>query len=197
MAVSLDFERARGDVVIGVDEAGRGPLAGGVYAAAVTVPLAEAERLAGGAWSGVDDSKRLTERLRAGLAAAVKAAPCCTWAGASASPDEIDRLNILRATHLAMRRAVEDVMRRLGGGAPVSVIVDGNPVEGAIIQLCDEVTCAFQPTDANGVATFSVEAQKVYDVHVLKAPEGYAPDDGVYKTLDTYSDVNIFLEKAA
>lgn len=75
--------------------------------------------------------------------------------------------------------------------------MDGNPVEGAVIQLCDETTCAFQPTDANGVATFSVEVQKVYDVHVLMAPEGYAPDDGVYKTLDTYSDVNIFLEKAA
>ena len=71
----------------------------------------------------------------------------------------------------------------------------GNPVEGAIIQLCDDVTCAFQPTDADGVAVFSVE-QKVYDVHVLMAPEGYAPDNGVYKTLETYSDVNIFLEEA-
>ena len=75
--------------------------------------------------------------------------------------------------------------------------MDGNPVEGAIIQLCDETTCAFQPTDADGVATFSVEEQKVYDIHVLMAPEGYAPDDGVYNTLDTFSDVNIFLEKAA
>jgi len=75
--------------------------------------------------------------------------------------------------------------------------MDGNPVEGAVIQLCDETTCAFQPTDANGVATFSVEAEKVYDVHVLMAPEGYVPDDDVYKTLDTFSDVNIFLEKAA
>lgn len=74
--------------------------------------------------------------------------------------------------------------------------MDGNPVEGAVIQLCDEVTCAFQPTDASGIATFSVEEQKVYDIHVLMAPEGYAPDDNVYKTLDTYSDVNIFLQKA-
>ena len=75
--------------------------------------------------------------------------------------------------------------------------LNGNPVEGAIIQLCDDVTCAFQPTDANGVAVFSVAEEKAYDVHVLMAPEGYAPDEGVYKTLDTYSDVNIFLEKAA
>ena len=42
-----------------------------------------------------------------------------------------------------------------------------------------------------------MEEQKVHDVHVLMAPEGYVPDDDVYKTLDTYSDVNIFLEKAA
>ena len=46
-------------------------------------------------------------------------------------------------------------------------------------------------------SSFSVEEQKVYDIHVLMAPEGYAPDDGVYNTLDTFSDVNIFLEKAA
>ena len=75
--------------------------------------------------------------------------------------------------------------------------LEGNPVEGAVIQLCDDVTCAFQPTDANGVAVFSVAEEKAYDVHVLMAPEGYAPDEGEYKTLETYSDVNIFLEKAA
>lgn len=75
--------------------------------------------------------------------------------------------------------------------------LNGNPVEGAVIQLCDDVTCAFQPTDVSGVAVFSVAEEKAYDVHVLMAPEGYAPDEGVYKTLETYSDVNIFLEKAA
>ncbi len=75
--------------------------------------------------------------------------------------------------------------------------MDGNPVEGAIIQLCDDVTCAFQPTDAEGTAVFSTGEQKVYDVHVLMVPEGYAPDEGEYKTLDSFSDVNIFLEKAA
>ena len=57
--------------------------------------------------------------------------------------------------------------------------------------------CSFQPTDANGIATFNVEEQKVYDVHVLTAPEGYAPDDGTYNTLDTFSDVSIILDKAA
>ena len=66
---------------------------------------------------------------------------------------------------------------------------------GAIIQLCDETTCAFQPTNADGIATFSTEEQKVYDMHVLKVPEGYAPDQGEYKTMETYSDVSVFLKK--
>ena len=57
MAVSVEYERAAGDFVMGIDEAGRGPLAGGVYAAAVCVPLARAESLLAGAWSGVNDSK--------------------------------------------------------------------------------------------------------------------------------------------
>ena len=72
---------------------------------------------------------------------------------------------------------------------------EGHPVEGAIIQLCDETTCAFQPTNADGIATFSTEEQKVYDMHVLKVPEGYAPDQGEYKTMETYSDVSVFLKK--
>jgi len=73
---------------------------------------------------------------------------------------------------------------------------DGNPVEGAVIQFCDDVTCSFQPTDEGGVASFPVSEQKVYEVHLLTVPEGYKPDANVYNTLDTYSDVNIFLEKA-
>ncbi len=73
---------------------------------------------------------------------------------------------------------------------------DGNPVEGVFIQFCDDTTCAFQSTDANGRAEFSVDVEKVYEVHVLKAPEGYRQDERAYETLDSYSDVNIFLEKA-
>ena len=69
----------------------------------------------------------------------------------------------------------------------------GQPVEGAVIQLCDDVSCAFQKTDANGTATFADKEQKVYDIHVLAVPEGYAEDTNAYKTLDTFSDVNIFL----
>ncbi len=73
---------------------------------------------------------------------------------------------------------------------------DGNPVEGALVQFCDEATCSFQPTDANGLATFAVDEQKVYEVHMLSVPEGYKEDANIYKTEETYSDVNIFLQKA-
>ena len=129
MAVSIECEKTLGDPVVGIDEAGRGPLAGGVYAGAVSVPLALAEELLGGAWKDVNDSKKLCERRRSALAEAIKSTPGCTWAVASASPAEIDRLNILRATHLAMRRAADRVAAELGPDADaVHCIVDGLPV---------------------------------------------------------------------
>ena len=106
-AVSLDFERAfpAGTTVMGIDEAGRGPLAGPVFTAAVSVPLDAAADLLAGPWSAINDSKKLSEKRRDELAEVIKATPSCTWAVASASALEIDQLNILRATHLAMRRA--------------------------------------------------------------------------------------------
>ena len=117
MAVSLEYEKEEGGIVLGIDEAGRGPLVGGVYAAAVSVPLDRAEALLTGDWSEINDSKKLTERKRERLAEVIKATPDCTWAVASASPQEIDRLNILNATHLAMRRAVASVIASLTGAA--------------------------------------------------------------------------------
>jgi ribonuclease HII len=132
MAVTLDHEHDMGDGVMGIDEAGRGPLAGGVYAAAVAVPLAQAARLLDDEWREINDSKKLTERRRARLAETIRTTPGCVWAVASASPAEIDRLNILRATHLAMRRAAEAVAERLAtAGAAVPsprILVDGLPV---------------------------------------------------------------------
>ena len=105
--VSLDFERTfpPGTTVMGIDEAGRGPLAGPVFTAAVSVPLDAAADLLSGSWSAINDSKKLSEKRRDELAEVIKATPSCTWAVASASALEIDQLNILRATHLAMRRA--------------------------------------------------------------------------------------------
>ena len=88
-----------GGEACGIDEAGRGPLAGPVFAAAVV--LGRKARI-----TGLADSKQLTERQRTELAEEIRAR-AMSWAVASASVEEIDALNILRASLLAMRRAVE------------------------------------------------------------------------------------------
>ncbi|MCW1915828.1 ribonuclease HII [Luteolibacter sp. GHJ8] len=93
--------RARGLLVIaGVDEAGRGPLAGPVSAAAVILPPR---------WrcKGLDDSKKLTAKVREGLYAKITADERVHWCVAYAEVEEIDRINILKATHQAMIRAVQ------------------------------------------------------------------------------------------
>jgi len=107
--------RAGRIVVAGVDEAGRGPLAGPVVAAAVVFPAA-CELI-----PGLDDSKRLSPRARARLAILVRERAIAIGVGA-ASVHEIDRLNIRRASILAMRRAVLHL--RL---TPAHVLVDGLP----------------------------------------------------------------------
>ena len=112
-AQQLSLGWAREGLVAGVDEAGRGPLAGPVVAAAVI--LDEAAPIA-----GLADSKVLTERRRDALFDEIRAkALCCCVA--QASVQEIDELNILQATMLAMKRAVEGL--RL---VPARVLVDGN-----------------------------------------------------------------------
>ena len=127
--MTLELEKNAGDPVIGIDEAGRGPLAGPVFAAAVHLPLAAAEKAVGGEWAAVNDSKKLSETKRESLAEIIKATPSCIWSIASASAAEIDRLNILRATHLAMKRAHDEVVAKIGGDpSAVHVLVDGLPV---------------------------------------------------------------------
>ena len=109
--IALDWDRT--GLIAGVDEAGRGPLAGPVVAAAVILD-------ARNPIEGLADSKTLTAARREKLFDQICArALCCSIA--SASVEEIDRLNILQATMLAMRRAVLGL--RL---TPVKVLVDGN-----------------------------------------------------------------------
>lgn len=99
--------------VCGIDEAGCGPLAGPVYAAAVILnPHDPIE--------GLNDSKKLTEKKREALYPQIKER-ALAWAIASASEQEIDELNILQARLLAMRRAVEQLSIR-----PDHALVDGN-----------------------------------------------------------------------
>lgn len=99
-------------VLCGVDEAGRGPLAGPVVAAAVILNPAYPV-------TGIADSKQLSARRREELAAAIRSR-ARAWAVASASVDEIDTLNILGATLLAMQRAVAGL-----AVSPQLVLVDG------------------------------------------------------------------------
>lgn len=116
--VDVPLGRPGGDIrlVCGVDEAGRGPLAGPVYAAAVILDPARPI-------DGLADSKKLSEPRRERLALEIRDR-AAAFGIAFASVEEIDRLNILRATHLAMRRAVEAL-----GGCD-HLLVDGRPVPG-------------------------------------------------------------------
>lgn len=100
-------------LLAGVDEAGRGPLAGPVVAAAVI--LDELQPI-----TGLADSKVLTPQRRAQLDEEIRAKALC-YAVAQASVEEIDRLNILQATLLAMRRAVQGLRLK-----PARVLIDGN-----------------------------------------------------------------------
>ena len=111
----------------------------------------------------------------------------------------IDKLLAGEAAEAVPEAAPEADATANDGGAYRVIVrdADGNPVKGVVVQFCDDTTCSLQKTKADGVATFEVETQKIYDVHVLKVPEGYAATDAVFKTLDTFSDVNITLEKAA
>ena len=105
-------------LVIGVDEAGRGPLAGSVVAAAVAFPL-------GFKIDGLTDSKKLSEKKREDLYSLI--INQCYWAWAQSSSKEIDQINILAATMLAMKRAVDHLQSQLKNKHEVSkILVDGN-----------------------------------------------------------------------
>ncbi|MFM2236085.1 MAG: ribonuclease [Pseudomonadota bacterium] len=102
-------------MIFGVDEAGRGPLAGPVVAAAVLLSKPRP--------SGLDDSKKLTAARRAELEAVIKRR--CQWAVGVVEVDDIDRLNIFGATMLAMTLAVDALSAKLGS-EPMEVLIDGN-----------------------------------------------------------------------
>jgi ribonuclease HII len=111
--------------VAGVDEAGRGPLAGPVVAAAVILPD-------GFELEGLDDSKRLTHEQREGLYVRLTEDASVFFAIAEGTSEEIGQLNILRATHLAMKRSLDGLKEN--GHSPAHALVDGLPVKGLPVE---------------------------------------------------------------
>jgi ribonuclease HII len=107
------FEQRRNSIFAGVDEAGRGPLAGPVIAAAVVMPENHSV-------VGIDDSKKLTEAQREELEAQIKE-QALSWTIGRAEVEEIDDINILHATMLAMKRAVESLTVSID-----CALIDGN-----------------------------------------------------------------------
>ena len=119
----LQYERAlqaKGyRYIVGVDEVGRGPLAGPVVCAAVVMPLADNDLIV-----GVDDSKKLSAKKREQLAKEIKER-AIAYAMVEISEKVIDEINILEATKLGMKQAVEG-LKLPNGEAPEIVLTDGN-----------------------------------------------------------------------
>jgi ribonuclease HII len=137
--IERSLRRAGGPLIAGVDEVGRGSLAGPVVACAIIMPPADR------AIRGVDDSKVLSRDERRRLDVLIRAHALCFALGA-ASAREIDAVNIYQATALAMRRA----LRRLAL-APDHVLVDGKPMRALQVQhtavvhgdaMCFSIACA-------------------------------------------------------
>lgn len=141
----------------GVDEAGRGPLCGAVVVAAVILDPAHPI-------AGLNDSKKLTAKKREVLAEQIRQ-HALAWCVAEASPEEIDRLNILGATMLAMQRAVNGLAVR-----PDEVWVDGN--------RCPELPCATQAIVSGDalveeISAASILAKTVRDAQMLALDAQY------------------------
>lgn len=139
-------------LVCGIDEAGRGPLAGPVVAAAVILDP-------GNPIEGLNDSKKLTAKRREILAVEIRA-KALAWAVAEASVEEIDRINILQASLLAMQRAVEAL-----GIPPVHALIDGN--------RCPQLACSTEAIiggdgKVESIAAASILAKTVRDAGMLK-----------------------------
>lgn len=136
---NFDMEAASASPVCGVDEAGRGPLAGPVVAAAVILDALDMPL-------GLDDSKRLTAAKRRALQVALMS-KAMIGVGC-ASVEEIDRINILNATMLAMRRAVDALPV-----APRIALVDGN--------RCPELPCEASPVVKGDQRCLSIAAASI------------------------------------
>ena len=140
----FSLERAAGlRPIAGIDEAGRGPLAGPVVAAAVVLDPARVP------W-GIDDSKKLRAAVRERIAAELGG--CATIGLGQATVEEIDQLNILKATMLAMHRALDDLSLALGR-VPALALVDGNRLP--------ELPCRAEAVVRGDGKSFSIAAASI------------------------------------
>ena len=149
---------ARGtDTVCGVDEAGAGPLAGRVYAAAVILPRG---------WDApyLDDSKKVTEKRREVLYEKITA-EAVAWSVAWADEKEIDEINILNARMLAMERAIQGLSIR-----PCLALIDGNRSAGI---TCPNETVVKGDSKSASIAAASILAKVSRDRYMLEMAEKY------------------------
>ena len=154
--------------IAGVDEAGRGPLVGSVVAAAVILdpdnPIV-----------GLNDSKKLTEKKREKLFIEIQE-KALAWSIAEATHAEIDELNILQATFLAMRRAVEGLNIQ-----PEKIIVDGNQIPKGISIACEAIVggdASHAEISAASILAKVTRDRQMQDLDLIYPDFGFAKHKG-------------------
>ena len=156
-SIENEYREKGFNIICGVDEAGRGPLAGPVYAAAVILP-------SDCVIEGLNDSKKLTEKKREALFDEIKE-KVLAYGIASADEKEIDEINILNATFLAMKRAIASLSVR-----PDLALIDGNQKPHTDIE---EVTVIKGDAKSMSIAAASVLAKVSRDRFMLEMAEKY------------------------
>ena len=151
-------------LICGVDEAGRGPLAGAVYAAAVILDPAKPIQ-------GLADSKKLSEKKRDALALEIKA-HALAWSIAHSTVEEIDEINILQASLLAMKRAIEAVHLSLSEAEQLKVLVqvDGNKCP-KISLPCEAIVKGDSKVQA--ISAASILAKTARDANLYELDQQY------------------------
>ncbi len=181
----MEFDARYNKIVVGVDEAGRGPLAGPVVAGAVIV-IQDFPEL-----QEINDSKKLTEKKRERLFEAIEK-NCIVGIGI-ASEKEIDEMNILNATFLAMRRAISQVAEK---SAFDIVLVDGNHL---IREYEDEQECIVKGDSKSlSIATASIVAKVTRDKILCEIAKEFPEYEfEKHKGYGTKKHREILLEKGA
>ncbi len=156
-SIENEYREKGFNIICGVDEAGRGPLAGPVYAAAVILP-------SDCVIEGLNDSKKLTEKKREALFDEIKE-KALAYGIASADEKKIDEINILNATFLAMKRAIDSLSVK-----PDLALIDGNQKPHTDIE---EVTVIKGDAKSMSIAAASVLAKVSRDRFMLEMAEKY------------------------